>query len=162
MQDKKLRKLLKYAYEHSAYYRKTFESAGIAEEQLENLPLSAFPTMDKAILMKHFDELVTTPDLKQEALRQFDEQESEIKQPYLNKYHVVHSSGSTGKSGYFVYNDACGQMLLRIIRAALWNMTMPQILRLLMNVPRIIYIAATDGRYGDCKARWNGWLEIAH
>lgn len=153
LQNKKLRRLLKYAYEHSMYYRQTFEATGITEEQLENLPLSAFPTMDKAILMEHFDELVTAADLKQDALRKFDEEEKEIQKPYLNKYHVVHSSGSTGKPGYFVYDEnAWGQMLLGIIRAALWNMTMPQILRLLMKGPRIIYIAATDGRYGGAMA----------
>lgn len=153
LQDKKLRRLLKYAYKHSAYYHQTFEAAGIAEEQLKSLPLSAFPTMDKAILMEHFDALVTVADLKQEALRKFDEQESQIQKPYMDKYHVVHSSGSTGKPGYFVYDDnAWGQMLLGIIRAALWNMTMPQILRLLIKGPHIVYIAATDGRYGGAMA----------
>lgn len=153
LQDKKLRKLLKYAYAHSAYYHQTFEAAGITEEQLDNLPLSAFPTIDKAILMQHFDELVTAVDLKQEALRKFDEKESEIQKPYMDKYHVVHSSGSTGKPGYFVYDDnAWGQMLIGIIRAALWNMSMLQILRLLLKGPRIIYIAATDGRYGGAMA----------
>lgn len=153
LQDKKLRKLLAYAYENSRYYRQSFEEAGITKKQLESLPLSAFPTIDKSILMEHFDELVTVPDLKQEALRRFDEEEMEIQKTYMNKYHIVHSSGSTGKPGYFVYDeDAWGQMLVGIIRAALWNMTMPQILSLLIKGPRIIYIAATDGRYGGAMA----------
>lgn len=65
-------------------------------------------------------------------------QESEIRKPYMDKYHVVHSSDSTGKPGYFVYDDdAWGQMLLANIRAALWNMTMPQILLLLMKGPAL-------------------------
>ena len=72
LQNRKLRKILHYAWNHSAFYRRTFEKAGIAEEQLDILPLSAFPAIDKTVLMEHFDELVTVSDLKQEELRRFD------------------------------------------------------------------------------------------
>ena len=157
LQDRKLRKLLRFTWEHSAYYRTAFERAGITEEQLNTLPLSCFPTIDKQALLEHFDELVTVPDLKQENLREFDAGEAADRKPYQGKYHVVHSSGSTGKPGYFVYDeDAWSQMLLGIIRAALWGMSMPQILRLLMKRPRIVYIAATDGRYGGAMAVGDG------
>lgn len=156
-QDEKLRKLLRFTWENSTYYRRAFESAGIAEEELDMLPLSCFPTIDKQTLLEHFDELVTEPDLKQEELRRFDAGEESDRSPYQGKYHVVHSSGSTGKPGYFVYDEkAWHQMLLRIIRAALWNMSMPQILGLLMKRPRIVYIAATDGRYGGAMAVGDG------
>ena len=102
LQDGKLRKLLRFAWEHSAYYRSAFEDAGITEEQLDTLPLSCFPTIDKQKFLEHFDELVTVPDLKQEGLREFDAGEAVDRKPYQGKYHVVHSSGSTGKPGYFV------------------------------------------------------------
>lgn len=157
LQNGKLRKLLRFAWEHSSYYRAIFERAGITEEQLDTLPLSCFPTIDKQALLEHFDELVTVPDLKQENLREFDAGEAADRKPYQGKYHVVHSSGSTGKPGYFVYDeDAWSQMLLGIIRAALWGMSMPQILGLLMKRPRIVYIAATDGRYGGAMAVGDG------
>lgn len=157
LQDGKLRKLLRFAWEHSAYYRMAFEKAGITEEQLDTLPLSCFPTIDKKAFLEHFDELVTAPDLKQENLREFDAGEAADRKPYQGKYHVVHSSGSTGKPGYFVYDKgAWNQTLLGIIRAALWGMSMPQILRLLMKRPRIVYIAATDGRYGGAMAVGDG------
>lgn len=69
----------------------------------------------------------------------------------------MHSSGSTGKPGYFLYDEAAWHtMLLGIIRGALWNMSMPQILKLLAGKPRIIYIAATDGRYGGAMAVGDG------
>lgn len=157
LQNGKLRKLLRFAWEHSSYYRAVFERAGITEEQLDTLPLSCFPTIDKQALLEHFDELVTVPDLKQENLREFDAGEAADRKPYQGKYHVVHSSGSTGKPGYFVYDeDAWSQMLLGIIRAALWGMSMPQILGLLMKRPRIVYIAATDGRYEGAMAVGDG------
>lgn len=157
LQDKKLKQILKYAYRHSKYYNKSFKKAGITEENIDTLPLHLFPTVDKSVLMKHFDELVTTSDLKQKELRKFDERESVEKSIFKNKYHLVHSSGSTGKPVYFVYDDnAWNQMLLGIIRAALWDMSMLQILKLLAQKPKIMYIAATDGRYGGAMAVGDG------
>ena len=157
LQEKKLRQMLHHAWDHSAYYKRTFESVGITEKQLDELPLSCFPTIDKKLFLKHFDELVISPDLRQKELREFDTSESASRKPYKDKYHVVHSSGSTGKPGYFVYDEAAwSSMLLGIIRAALWNMSMPQILRLLVKRPRIVYIAATDGRYGGAMAVGDG------
>ena len=157
LQDRKLRKLLYYAYDHSAYYRKTFEQRGITREHIERYPLSAFPTMDKKILMEHFDEIVTVPDVRQEELRKFDEKTSSDEKLFREKYHVVHSSGSTGVPRYFVYDaSAWNQMLLGIIRGALWDMTMPQILKLMSGGLRILYIAATDGRYGGAMAVGDG------
>ena len=88
LQNRKLRTLLHFAWEHSAFYRRTFEKAGITEEQLDNLPLPAFPTIDKSVLMEHFDELITVQDLHQEDLRKFDAENEADRKPYLGKYHV--------------------------------------------------------------------------
>ena len=91
---------------------------------LDHTPLSKFPSVNKQILLEQFDRLVTVPDLNQEMLRQFDENSKTNRKPFLGKYHIVHSSGSTGKSGYFVYDkSAWNSMLLGIIRGALWNMS---------------------------------------
>ena len=157
IQEKKLRRLLAYAFHNSAYHHRAFVKAGIDENNIKTAPLSAFPVMDKQTLLQHFNEIVTVPDLTQEELRRFDAETSADRKPYKGKYHVVHSSGSTGKPGYFVYDEVAWRtMLLGIIRAALWGMSMPQILRLLAKGPRIAYIAATDGRYGGAMAVGDG------
>lgn len=157
IQEYKLKKLLAHAWDYSPYYRRSFEHAGITREQLPLLPLSAFPAIDKSTLMEHYNELVTVPELNQEALRAFDEKEKERQALFLGKYHVVHSSGSTGTPCYFVYEeDAWNQMLVSIIRGALWDMSPVQIARLLLRGPRIVYVAATDGRYGGAMAVGDG------
>lgn len=157
LQNQRLRKLLHHAWEHSTYYRRTFERAGIEEKDLDTLPLSCFPSIDKKTLLEYFNELVTVSGLTQKGIRAFDEDDPVNRKPYLGKYHVVHSSGSTGKPGYFVYDEAAwSEMLLGIIRAALWNMTMGEIVKLLLQRPRIVYIAATDGRYGGAMAVGDG------
>ncbi len=156
-QQNKLRQLLRYAWDHSPYYRETFEHVGITEASLDTAPLSAFPTIDKSALLENFDRLVTIPNLKQAELRYFDVNSATDRRPFLGKYHLVHSSGSTGEPGYFVYDEAAWEtMLLGILRGALWGMPMPQILKLLVGRPRILYIAATDGRYGGAMAVGDG------
>lgn len=157
LQEKKLRRLLHYAWNYSSYYSKSFQAAGITAEQLDTLPLSAFPTIDKNILLTQFERLITVPGVTQEGIREFDGKESGNRKPYLNQYHVVHSSGSTGKPGYFIYDEeAWHSMLLGIIRAALWDMNMLQILKLLAKRPHIAYLAATDGRFGGAMAVGDG------
>lgn len=157
IQDKKLRKLLYYAYDHSQYYREVFTGHGISRKQIGSLPLSAFPTIDKKIVMEHFDEIVTVPDIRQAELLRFDMEISSKDKLFHGKYHVVHSSGSTGIPRYFVYDaSAWEQMLCGIIRGALWGMSIPQVIRLLAGRPHILYIAATDGRYGGALAIADG------
>lgn len=157
LQAEKLKRLLHYAYEHSAYYRNSFERAGITAERIDSTPLSAFPTIDKSVFLSRFEEIITVPDMTQEEIRNFDEQETSSKKLFRDKYHIVHSSGSTGMPKYFVYDkSAWNYMLLGIVRGALWNMTMPQILGFLIHGPRIVYIAATDGRYGGAMAVSDG------
>lgn len=157
LQTQKLETLLRHAWDHSAWHRRRFENAGITREQLGTLPFCALPTMDKGDLLGHFDEIVTADGLRQDDLRRFDEEKSLDERTYMGQYHVVHSSGSTGNPGYFVYDNAAwGQMLLGIIRGALWNMSTSKILRLLSRGPRILYIAAVDGRYGGAMAVGDG------
>lgn len=157
MQDEKLKRLLHYAYEHSPYYRNSFERAGITVEKIDSTPLSCFPTIDKSVLMSRFEEVVTVAEFTQEEIRKFDEREAGSKKLFRGKYHIVHSSGSTGTPKYFVYDEnAWDCMLLGIVRGALWNMTMPQILKFLVCGPRIVYIAATNGRYGGAMAVSDG------
>lgn len=157
LQDKKLKRLLHYAYEHSSYYRDSFERAGITAAAIDSMPLSAFPVMDKSVLMSRFEEIVTVPGLTQEEIGRFDERETVSGKLFREKYHIVHSSGSTGTPKYFVYDEsAWNHMLLGIVRGALWDMTMPQILRFLARGPRIVYIAATNGRYGGAMAVGDG------
>lgn len=162
LQEYKLRNLLQYTYENSDYYKKTFQEAGITKENINDVPISSFPVIDKNILLEHFDEIVTVHDLTQNDLRNFDEEEAVDKNVFKSKYYVVHSSGSTGKPGYFVYDkEAWNQMLFGIIRAALWDMSIYKIVKFLIHEPRIVYIAATDGRYGGAMAV-SGGIEGIH
>lgn len=157
MQQKRLREMMIYAYQNSPYYRKAFRAAGINSRNISYMPIERFPTMDKQKLLDNFDRVVTVRGLTQEKLRRFDSSENAGKKAMGGKYHLIHSSGSTGKPGYFLYdNNAWDTMLIGIIRAALWDMSMPDILKLKMSKPKILYIAAADGRYAGAMAVGDG------
>ncbi len=156
LQENKLRKMLRYTYDNSDYYRRAFTIAGITERNIDTAALTEFPTIDKNILMNNFDSLITVRDITQSEMRDFDGN-SLNKKCFKGKYHVVHSSGSTGNPCYFLYDkSAWKSMLVGIIRAALWDMSMQQIMRYLAGGARIAYIAATDGRYGGAMAVGDG------
>ncbi|MBR1422736.1 MAG: phenylacetate--CoA ligase family protein [Ruminococcus sp.] len=156
LQQKRLRRMLRFAFEHSRYYRAAFRAAGISGQNIDKMPIERFPTIDKQVLIERFEDIITVKDITQEKMRRFDTKENAGKNLYC-KYHIVHSSGSTGLPAYFLYdNRAWDTMLIGIIRAALWNMSMPEILRFKQQNPKILYIAAVDGRYGGATAVSDG------
>lgn len=53
LQEKKLHRILEYAYDHSVYYRRIFKDAGITDETICTAPLSAFPAIDKTTFLAH-------------------------------------------------------------------------------------------------------------
>lgn len=153
LQEQRLRRLLKFAYENPPYYRDSFELAGINNKNINTMPLEKFPVTDKRILIDNFDSLVTVRGITQNGIRSFDENSSLDKKLFKNHFHIVHSSGSTGTPCYFLYDKkAWNAMLAGIIRAALWDMSMPQIFQFFAQGSRIAYIAASDGRYGGAMA----------
>ena len=52
--------------------------------------------------MRHFDDWVTDPELRLDALRAFTTDRSRIAEPFLGRYVVWESSGSSGEPGIFV------------------------------------------------------------
>ena len=146
LREKKLRRLLRYAYAHSPYYRESFSKAGITEQNIDAMPLTAFPTIDKESFMDHYEQILTVKPFSQKELRQFDESgESGL---FRNQYHVVHSSGSTGTPKFFVYNKReWMQVQSRNVQSAAFGMSREQVVDACEDL-RVLYIAATGGRFG--------------
>ena len=97
-QAKQLRRQRAYAYAHSPFYQKFHKG-------LEGRPLHELPILTKAMLMEHFDELVTDRTLRLADVRAYAGQ-GEAGKRYRNRYWVNATSGSSGHPGFFVYDDA--------------------------------------------------------
>lgn len=156
-QRKRLNKLLHHAWNHSEYYRDAFEKVGIEEADLDTCDIKRLPMIDKETLIENFDKVITTKEVTQKSLLEFDTSHDMSERKLPGGYHIVHSSGSTGEPRFFLYDKkAWNEMLAGIVRGALWGMTMPEIIKLLAGGIRILYIAAVDGRYGGVMAVGDG------
>ena len=97
-QAKALLDLRQYAYERSPFYQKFHKG-------LTGRPLQELPVLTKAMMMEHFDELVTDRSLHMEDVRAFATQ-GEAGQRYKNQYWVNATSGSSGHPGFFLFDES--------------------------------------------------------
>lgn len=96
---KKFRALVRYANAHSRYYQQLIAERGIS---LETCVPTDFPLMTKSILMANFDAIVTDSSITKQAIANFLTRSSDPSDLFLNKYTVMHTSGTSGEMGYFL------------------------------------------------------------
>lgn len=108
-----LRELRDHAWRHSPFYRRFHR--GLTDRPLEELPV-----LTKAMLMEHFDELVTDRAVR------LAEAEAHATGPrgderFLGRYEVSLTSGTTGRRGVFLAGPAeWATILASYIRANDW------------------------------------------
>jgi phenylacetate-CoA ligase len=96
----RLRELLRWSVEHSAFYRERLRGVDIERFTEADLPL--LPTLTKEDVMGSFDQLVTDPALTLEVVT--DHVDNSKTHAYLlDRYRVLVTSGTTGARGFFVY-----------------------------------------------------------
>jgi phenylacetate-CoA ligase len=94
-QTKALERLRAYAYAKSPFYQQFHKG-------LERQPLSALPVLTKATMMEAFDTFVTDPNVHLKDVESYLTTSSN--EPFLGRYWVSATSGSTGRRGIFLYN----------------------------------------------------------
>lgn len=102
--NKRLQILLLYAKKNSPWYKKTL--AKIDPEHFTKERLDELPTINKSILMEHWDEIVTNPKLSLAFVeRHLSRKNEKIDTLYLlSRYHALSTGGSSGKRGVFIYD----------------------------------------------------------
>lgn len=89
---RRLADLLRSAARGSALYRKLLAGRDPARVRLEELPIAR-----KTELMRQFDDWIADPALRLDALRRFASDRARIADPFLDRYVVWESSGSSGE-----------------------------------------------------------------
>ena len=97
----KFRRLVRHAVERSPYYRRIVVERGI---NLESCTPEQFPVLTKSLLMRHFDEIATVPGVTKGAIAEFLTRSHDSAELFRGRYRVIHTSGSSGEVGYFVYS----------------------------------------------------------
>ena len=114
LQQKRFKKMLKHVYHNSKFYRDLYSSHGIHEKDLEDVKITDLPFINKSIIMENFDNILTVKDLSKDLIENYlcSLTEPQYGKLYLDKYMLIHTSGSTGTVGYFVYGQKDWEMLL--------------------------------------------------
>jgi phenylacetate-coenzyme A ligase PaaK-like adenylate-forming protein len=99
----KFRRLVRHAQQSSPYYAQLIRERGIEVDQCTP---SDFPHLTKAILMAQFDRIVTDRRLTKQGVADFLTRSQDPTDLLLNEFRVIHTSGSSGEVGYFVYSRA--------------------------------------------------------
>ena len=97
----KFRRLVAHAARHSPYYAQLIRARGIA---IDRCTPEQFPLLTKAILMADFDRIVTDRRVSRQGLERFLLHSIDPNERFLGEYQVIHTSGSSGEVGYFVYS----------------------------------------------------------
>jgi len=144
-QAQRLARLLAVTARDSAFYRRRWH--GI---ELGGATLAGLPVVGKRDLMAHFPQWVTDPAVTRPALRRFMADAQRCGAPFLGRYAVWESSGSTGEPAVFV-QDAQSLAVydalegLRRHSPSLWR----RMLDPLMLAERFAFVGAIDGHFAS-------------
>jgi phenylacetate-coenzyme A ligase PaaK-like adenylate-forming protein len=141
----RLARLLESAARGSRLYRSLLAGRDPAAWRLQDLPV-----MCKAELMRRFDDWVADPELRREALARFSADRSRVAEPFLGRYVVWESSGSSGEPGLFV-QDAAAMAVYDALEALRRPQAHP--LQRLLDPwglgERIVFVGATGGHFAS-------------
>ena len=113
-QDRRLRRLVRFASERSPWHRERLASVDVSA--LTAADLSSLPVMTKSELMDNFDDIVTDRRLTLDLCeRHVDALSGDAS--LLDEFHVIASGGSSGRRGVFVYDqDAWATCYSSVVR----------------------------------------------
>ena len=97
-QDECLHALRDYAYRSSPFYQRFHRG-------FERAPLHELPVLTKTEVMAHFDDLVTDSSMHLDDIRRYLA-DNGGGAPFLNRYRVTSTSGSSGHPGIFLFDSA--------------------------------------------------------
>lgn len=118
-QAKSFRNLLNYVWDHSVFYREYYGAHGIRERDLAAVTVGDLPFVTKKLLMENFDAVVTNPQLRKMDLEQWLHNNRDPRQNFHNDFVVIHSSGSSGGIGIFVYDRTAWQTANAVLASRL-------------------------------------------
>jgi phenylacetate-CoA ligase len=139
----KFRRLVAFAQRHSPYYRAIIGKHGIDPA---NCHPTDFPVLTKSDVVKHFDELVTDRRITRERIAGFLAHSTDPDELFDGRFHVLHTSGTSGTVGCFVFSKEA------------WIKGASQIARVapLRWRQRIAYVAATRGHFAGASLMRTG------
>jgi len=142
LQEARLKKLLRHALTHSTFYKNYYRSHGITLKDIPTIKLSDLPIITKNIMMDNFDSLVCDSGLKRKELESFVADPRNHGKKFQGRFQIVHSSGSTGKLGIFVYGPRDWTTLKALILTRVTKTKINPVRK-----QKLAFIGVVDGHY---------------
>lgn len=100
-QLKKFRRLVSFIKDRSPYY-----SGIIRDHKIDPFTCvpTDFPVLTKQQVAEHFDDIVTDRTLTRKDIAEFLSRSTDPEELFRKRYHVLHTSGTSGTMGYFVFS----------------------------------------------------------
>lgn len=147
-QQTRLAELVAFARRTSPTYRTRYRGL---PDRIEDPAL--LPVVYKPTLMAEFDDWVTDPTVTADTVQVFADDPSQIGQPFLGRYTVTTTSGTTGTRGLFLLDhtslSVAGVVMLRALTH--W-LTRSDLARVLRGGGRIAMVMATGGHFASAVA----------
>jgi phenylacetate-coenzyme A ligase PaaK-like adenylate-forming protein len=143
LQRRRLENIIGHACKHSDFYRELYKSYGINAANTSELQITDLPIVDKNLIMDNFDQVVCNKAIKKEDLSAFINDPAMYNQRFKGKYTVIHTSGSSGKTGIFVYDDMDMNAINILFVKYVFNVK--PLLKMLPQ--RVAFLGAINGHY---------------
>lgn len=147
----RLAALLAHARARSPYYRQLYR--GLRDDRVD---LGDLPPVTKGELMASFDAWVTDPAVTRTGVEAFVSDPDRVGLPYLGRYFVCSSSGTTGRPGLFVHDEAARAVYQAMTyRLDLAWLSGRQWVQMLRQHTRWATVVGTGGHFAA-----EGWMEL--
>jgi phenylacetate-coenzyme A ligase PaaK-like adenylate-forming protein len=103
VKKQKFRALARHAHAHAPYYANIVRERAI---DLNTCTPADFPVLTKSLLMANFNDVVTDPRVTKQVVADFLNHSKDPKERLFNELTVMHTSGTSGEIGYFLYAPA--------------------------------------------------------
>ncbi|MFZ4732779.1 MAG: hypothetical protein ACOYK7_09625 [Pirellulales bacterium] len=147
---RRLRRLVRFASQRSAFYRRLYRGLDLRRLRLEDLP-----PVTKDMLREHFDDVLTDRRIEQADVADFVANPQNLGKWYRGRYAVSHTSGSQGPPLLIVQDRAAIELLFSMMSARANAGTRPGLLegiRRLREPARVAVVALHRGFYPSSSA----------
>lgn len=134
----RFRKFAHYIQRHSPWYRRIMAECKIDPTHCHP---EQFPVLTKSEVIHHFDEIVTARDVTRRDVEDFLHRSHNPRELFRGRYTVIHTSGSSGETGFFIYDKAAWARVLSQLASA-------KGFRLIsLGRKRVAFFGVTQGHY---------------
>lgn len=143
-QRDRLADLVAHARARSPYYEERYRDLPARVDDVRLLPVT-----DKKQLMARFDDWATDRDVTLEKARAFAADPDLVGKPFLGRYTLITTSGTTGTPGIFLLDERTHAVTNAIALVALSRLGLRDCLRLMAKRARMAIVMATGGHFAS-------------